>query len=350
LLKRSPNLSKMVPMGKEGKKVGIIGCGKIFPRHVEAINKNSNYDLVGICDIDVGLLQKRNKETNVATFTDYKKMINDCDVDFIVVATPNSQHFEQALYAIENGCDVLLEKPATLDPKQIDILSKKSSFYHQRVYTVLQVRLNSCIKNLKYLIDNKIIGNIRGFGLIQRWQRPQEYFDDWRGQPLIGGGTLHECGIHYLDILCYTLGKPIVVSAKKYNTKHKNVAIEDTLYSTLDFGNFGGNIEITISSEPSNLECSLSIMTDTGYIKLGGKAMNVVEQVSFLTEQKTQEVKAILEKDNFVGTPNSYGSYSGSCPNHPELYKNIEDFDLLETKNVLNLIDQIYNKCSVYYY
>jgi predicted dehydrogenase len=332
------------------KKVGIVGCGKIFIRHYEAIQANDGYELVSICDTDEAVLQKRHSECGANTFINYKEMIDKKDINFVVIATPNSDHFEQAKYAIMNGCDVLIEKPATLDPKQITILKNLSNEYCQRVYAVLQVRLNSCIKNLKYLVDNKIVGNVTGFGLIQRWQRPLQYFDDWRGSPLIGGGTLHECGIHYLDILCHVLGKPEVLSSKQYTTKHKNSSIEDTVYATLDYGKFGGNIEISIAAEPSNIECSLTILTESGYIKLGGKAMNVVEDVQFLTEIKTKQIRSILERGNSVGTPNSYGSYSGSCPNHPNLYKNIDDFDLLKTLNVLELIDEIYAYCNIKYY
>tara|TARA_R100000278_G_scaffold78868_1_gene61123 strand:+ start:91 stop:1098 length:1008 start_codon:yes stop_codon:yes gene_type:complete len=334
----------------KNKKVGIVGCGKIFARHLEAIEANRDYQLIAICDTDETLLSEKSKGMSVTKFTEYKDMVLQTEVDFIVIATPNSQHFEQAMFCIENGCDVLIEKPATIDPKQIDLLISHADKHQQEVYAVLQVRLNSCIQNLKYLIDNNIIGNIRGFGLVQRWQRPPQYFDDWRGIPKVGGGTLHECGIHYLDILCHILGKPSVLSATKYNTKHKKTEIEDTVYATLDYGDFGGNIEVTISSEPKNLECSLSILTDSGFIKIGGKAMNTFEEISFLDKHLESTVKNIISKDNSIGTPNSYGSYAGSCPNHPELYKNIKNFHLIETKNVLQLIDEIYKNCNVQYY
>ncbi len=331
-------------------KVGIIGCGKIFPRHLEAIQQNSNYQLVSVCDNNPEVLNEASLLTGVTPFEDYKEMIDTGDINFVVIATPNSQHFNQALYALENKCDVLIEKPATLNPSLIEILIRKAKRHKQDIYCVLQVRLNSCIQNLKHIIDNGIAGKIRGVSLVQRWQRPREYFDDWRGQPSIGGGILHECGIHYLDILCYLFGKPSVVSAKKYNTKHKNVSIEDTIYSIVDYESFGGTVEVNISSEPTNLECSLSILTDLGYVKLGGKAMNIVEELSFLTDEKTLEIKSIIEKNNIVGAPNSYGKYAGSCPNHPILYKKIKDFTLQETKNVLYFIKDIYDECKTYEY
>ena len=43
----------------KSKKVGIIGCGKIFPRHLEAIQGNPDYELVGVCDVDKELVEKK---------------------------------------------------------------------------------------------------------------------------------------------------------------------------------------------------------------------------------------------------------------------------------------------------
>ena len=329
--------------------VGIIGCGKIFPRHVEAIEKNKDFNLISICDIDRNKLNLAKKNINCDTFTDYKKMISKSNINFVVIATPNSQHFSQAMYCLKNGCDILIEKPATLNPDLIKTILDEAKKNNQKAFCVLQVRLNSCIQNLKYLIDNNIIGNIRGISLIQRWQRPIEYFSDWRGNPNIGGGILHECGIHYLDILCYLFGVPKVRASIKYNTKHKNVEIEDTIYSIIDYGSFGGNIEVNISSEPKNLECSLSILTEKGYIKLGGKAMNEVKELSFEKKEDQAKINEIMKLNNTIGSPNSYGSYSGSCPNHPELYKNIKDFNLKQSQAVLNLISEIYKACGVEY-
>lgn len=332
------------------KKVGIIGCGKIFPRHLEAIGQNSNYELLAVCDTNLNSIRTSKVPSSVKIFRDYKDMIRNKNINFVVVASPNSLHYEQAIYAVQNGCDVLIEKPATLNPRQVEMIIEEALRNSQKAYTVLQVRLNSCVQNLKYLISQNLIGEVRGIGMIQRWQRPEEYFEDWRGDPLVGGGILHECGIHYLDILCYVFGRPEVAAAKKYNTKHKNTDIEDTIYSILDFGTFGGNIEVTISSEPMNIECSLSVMTDKGFIKLGGKAMNIVEEVEFAEKETLKIVKGIMNNSLSVGHPNSYGLYAGSCPNHPELYRNIEKFNLNETIVVLDLIDRIYSKCGVRYY
>ena len=91
-------------------------------------------------------------------------------------------------------------------------------------------------------------------------------------------------------------------------------------------------------------------MTDQGYIKIGGKALNEVKEVKFLSQKLEAQVKSEFDKMTDKIDPNSYGQYAGSCPNHPELYKNLDCFDLNQTYNVLKLIDEIYECCDREYY
>jgi hypothetical protein len=140
-----------------------------------------------------------------------------------------------------------------------------------------------------------------------------------------------------------------VYSSKIYQTKHINVDIEDTIYSLFDFGEFGGTCEVTIAAEPNNLECSLSILGSNGYVKIGGKAMNIVESYNFLSHGHQKEFERIKNKYSIATSPNNYGSYQGSCPNHPFIYQNIEDFKMKETINVISLIDEIYKKSNIKY-
>ena len=329
-------------------KVGIVGCGKIFNRHYEAIQFNENYELVAICDVDVS---KKDQYSNLSVpfYENYHDMIDNEDVNLVVIATPNSLHFDQAMYAITNGCDVLIEKPVGLSSYDCVVLSYEAEKNNQRAYCVLQVRLNPVIRFLKSLVKDKVIGEIRGVSLVQRWQRPNEYFDDWRGTPNVGGGILHECGIHYLDIMCDIFGKPNVKYSTTYNTKHKGRAIEDTVYAILNYGQYGGTLEVNISSEPKNIECTMSVLTDKGYIKLGGKALEKITDYEFSDDNINKLISESIETFTDTKTPNSYVKYSGSCPNHPELYRNIEDFDVLKSYEVLCLIEEIYRRCGKKY-
>ena len=53
-------------------KVGIVGCGAILPRHLEAIEVNSNFKLVAVCDIQKDLVKSIAKKLKVKAYTDFK--------------------------------------------------------------------------------------------------------------------------------------------------------------------------------------------------------------------------------------------------------------------------------------
>jgi len=86
-----------------------------------------------------------------------------------------------------------------------------------------------------------------------------------------------------------------------------------------------------------------------GYLKLGGKALNIIESADFLSHGSQLKFDD-LSKSYYINTePNSYGSYEGSCPNHPFVYQNLEQFKMEETLNVIELIDNVYSKANIKY-
>lgn len=329
------------------RKVAIIGCGAILNRHIDAIKENSDlYELAAVCDIQEKIAESVGKKHNVPVFYNIDDCLSKSNADFYSIMTPNYLHYEQAKKCINLSKDVLIEKPAAMRTKDVEEILKFAKEKNVKAYCVLQVRLNKTVAIIKNCIDQNLLGKIRSVSLVQRWQRPVEYFSGWRAIPELGGGTLHEVGIHYIDIMQYLMGVPKITASKTYNTKHKDVEIEDTIYSILDFGEYGGTLEVTIAAEPQNLECSLSILGSNGYLKLGGKALNMLESYNFLSYGAKKSFEHILQQYDDVQNlePNSYGSYLGSCPNHGDLYKNIENFDLNKSLNSLGIIQEIYKK------
>jgi len=330
-------------------RVGIVGCGKIFKNHLLAIETNQdNYLLTAVCDLDEKVLNSLELDLKIARYTDFDQMLVGMSgkMDLVVIATPNSFHVPQAIEALKSGYDVLIEKPVaftTQEVMQIDMVAKETG--HQ-VHGVLQVRYNPSVILLKKIADSGILGKIRSISLIQRWQRPDSYFADWRGDIKVGGRTLYEVGIHYLDIVSNIFGKPKVLFTKSFKLKHKSVDFEDTVYSIVEFPfATAGTVEVSIAAEPHNLECSLTVIAENGMIKLGGKALNTVEAVEVIhsspESDKLIEEAANINEQSF----NDYGSYKGSSPNHPELYRLLaqgKGITLPDISNTISFIEDIY--------
>ena len=91
-------------MGKKINKVGIIGCGAILRRHIESIELNNNFKLQAVCDIDTLVGSNAASKYKIQGYQHYQKMIQESDINFVVIATPNSVHVEQSLYALEKTC------------------------------------------------------------------------------------------------------------------------------------------------------------------------------------------------------------------------------------------------------
>lgn len=333
------------------RKVGIIGCGMIFDRHIEAILTNPNdFELVAICDIDQKKLAIRSKEYQVPGFNDYKKMLVAMKekMDLVTIATPNNLHFDQTKDALLAGYETITEKPIDFSYKKIEELVRISKETKKKAYAVLQVRYNPTIQLVRKALDAKILGDIRSASLVQRWQRPSTYFDSWRADIKIGGRTLYEVGIHYLDIFQYLLGVPAVVASASFNNKHKYVSFEDTVFAIMKLPQgASAAAEVTVAAEPSNLECSISLLGSEGFIKIGGSALDKIESAAFLTQERTKVWDDLASHSTESIAPNSYGTHAGSCPNHPTLYAEIAEgrgIDLCETVNSVRLIEEIYSK------
>ena len=96
----------------------LIGCGRIAVNHIKAV-VNNKLDMVAVCDIvpeniDI-LFEKTEYVGTPRRFTDYKQMIEELpDLELIAIATESGIHAEIALYCIDHGINVIIEKPMTM--------------------------------------------------------------------------------------------------------------------------------------------------------------------------------------------------------------------------------------------
>ena len=336
-------------MAKVKHRVGIIGCGMIFDRHLEAITTNAEaFELAAICDIDPHKRSHRAAEYDVPGFADYREMLKKMKgkMTLVVIATPNSLHYQEAIDALEAGYDVLVEKPIDFTASRVEEIVAVAKKCGRQAYAVLQVRYNPTVGMVREALAKGLIGDIRSVSLIQRWQRPFSYFESWRADRQIGGRTLYEVGIHYLDIVQLLFGVPTVKASATFNNKHKHVDFEDTVFAIMQFpSRASGSLEVTIASEPSNLECSIAALGSEGYLKIGGRALDQVEKVLFANDLLQKKWQTLAQNYGASVEPNSYGTHAGSCPNHPTLYQEIASgrgIKLEEALNSIRFIEAVY--------
>ena len=98
-------------------RVAVVGINAQGAGHMrDYLNKLPGARLVAICDVDTAVLAKRLEECVKAgvkpeTYIDYRKLLENKDIDAVVLGTPNHQHALQTIWALQAGKDVYVEKP-----------------------------------------------------------------------------------------------------------------------------------------------------------------------------------------------------------------------------------------------
>ncbi len=295
----------------------IIGCGRIAVKHAEEICKLGN--LVAVCDIDptkAAYFAKTYTATAYYNLTDL--LANEKNIDVVSICTPNGLHALQTIECLKANKHVLCEKPMSISTADAHNMIAAAEAAHKRLFIVKSARHNPLVIALKKLIDDNVLGKIFSFTVNCVWNRPTAYFsDEWRGTLALDGGTLYTQFSHYIDIVCWLLGKHSNMSGYRKNVNHTNcIEFEDTGVISLQMKNGAiGTIHYSINAFEKNQEISLNIVAEHTTIKLGGTYMNeIVYQHPVLIN------KDILAE---INTENNYGFYKGSVSNHDKIYENV---------------------------
>jgi len=115
------------------------------------------------------------------------------------------------------------------------------------------------------------------------WQRPQSYYDQdsWRGTLDLDGGALMNQASHYIDLLEWLVG-PVDTLTASIATLGRNIEAEDTAAMHLQWKNGAlGTMAVTMLTYPKNLEGSITILGETGTVKIGGPAVNKIDYWCF---------------------------------------------------------------------
>lgn len=282
-------------------KLGIIGCGRIFDKHLKALNSKKNklnIDLVSVCDTDKNKLNKVNN-IKIKKYNNFKDFFdNSSNLDLVTICTPSGLHYEHCLQAANKNLNVLVEKPITLIFKQSKRLSDIFNKKKLKLFVVKQNRFNKTLIVLKEIIKKKLLGKIYLANFNVFWHRPQKYFDQdkWKGSKILDGGTIYNQASHHIDIINWLFGKTKKVSCI-LSTLGRKIQTEDTAIINLETVN-GPLIStnVTILSYKKNYECYLNIIAEKGNIKIGGPALN---QFNYFDVDNLIKIKKIFNKFNY---------------------------------------------------
>ncbi len=299
-------------------KIGLIGCGRISKNHLDAVSQIPEAEFVAVCDTTLAKAQSVAEERGITKiYTDHNEMLANEKLDLVSICTPSGMHPEHGVDVANRGVHVLTEKPMSINIAAADRLIKACDDNHVRLFVVKQNRLNSTMQLLKRAVDKNRFGRIYMAQANVFWQRPQAYYDQekWRGTWEFDGGAYMNQASHYVDAMYWLLGNVDSVSAFTA-TMARNIEAEDTGSAILHFRNgIIASINVTMLTYPKNFEGSITIIGEKGTVKVGGVAVNKIEQWEF--EEYDDDDRLALGS-NYI-PPNIYGF------GHNPYYRNVID-------------------------
>jgi predicted dehydrogenase len=242
-------------------KMAILGCGGMSGEHAKRYKKNSDVEIVALCDVKEEIVQgyiDRNLSdypTTPQIFTDFEAMLNEVKPDAVTIVTPHTMHFEHGLKAVQHGVHVFMEKPMVTDSNDAKTLKKAVD----EAGVLLVVGYNTpCTPSFRWLreqIRNNTFGKLE---TITGWQTQgwmKGTTGSWRQNPaLSGGGQMYDSGAHMFNSLVWSVESPI-----------------DAVFAFTD--NLGAPVDIngTVNVKFSN--GTLAVMTIAGNCPAGGAGM-----------------------------------------------------------------------------
>jgi len=302
-------------MSAQAFRIGLVGCGRISKNHFDALARVDGLALSAVCDTDVIRAERAGVEHGVPWFRTLDEMLRSDVCEVVTICTPSGLHSAHGVAAAKAGKHVVTEKPMAISLAQADELVKACDDAGVQLFVVKQNRLNPPIQLLKRAIDKGRFGRIYMANVTVRWQRPQEYYDaePWRGTWEFDGGAIMNQASHYVDLIQWLVG-PVESVLAKTATQARRIEAEDSGVGVLKFRSGAlGVVEVNVLTYPKNLEGSITILGETGTVKIGGTAVNRVEHWTFAHYDDDDK---LIESAN-TNPPNVYGF------GHEGYYRNV---------------------------
>ena len=231
-----------IPSASEEIRVGVVGFRGRGRNHISCLGNLENVRIAGLCDVDEGVLMGeankwKEKGQEVEAHKDIRNLLDSKQIDVIAIATPNHWHSLAAIWAIQAGKDVYLEKPVSHNVWEGRQVVKAARAHNKIVQTGTQSRSSHSLKECFAWLKEGNLGKIKlARGLcykprpsIGKVDGPQPIpegvdYDLWCGPapmaPLMrknlhydwhwdwdtGNGDLGNQGIHQMDIARWALG------------------------------------------------------------------------------------------------------------------------------------------------
>lgn len=150
------------------KRVALIGTGWYGKSDLFRLMQVAPVEVVGLCDVDahelkqaVTMVNERQQQKNLASFSDYRKLLKETKPDIVLIGTPDHWHALQAIDAIKSGASVYLQKPVSRDVIEGEAILAAARKYKSVVQVGTQRRSTPYLVDAKQkIVDAGLLGKV----------------------------------------------------------------------------------------------------------------------------------------------------------------------------------------------
>jgi len=283
----------------------VLGYGHIGKRHVAWIHQHPAATLAAIVEPDVQLASEIRINLQVPCFTSLDNLFaSEFSVDVICVCVPNYLHAPLTIFALQNRCHVLCEKPLALTAAEAQAMQQAAELRGKFIFCVVQNRYSKSARWMKDLISQNVLGQVYQVQVTCFWNRDARYYagSSWRGKLITDGGPLFTQFSHFVDTLYWWLGELEPVQAQFFNFNHGPITeFEDTGEVWLkSVTGVRVSLHYSTAAYEHNLESSIIILAEKGSIKISGQYL---EQV---TACNPASLRLAFPEQSIANSPNNH--------------------------------------------
>lgn len=209
-------------------KIGVLGLGFMGATHLKALSQLPKAELAAVSDGDerrlggdlsqvqgnIGGPGARMDFSRVARYTDWRKAVEDPNVEAVDICLPTNLHAAAAIAALRAGKHVLVEKPMALDEASVDDMLEAARHSDRILMTAQVLRFFPVYKVMAELVKSGQLGAARAATFRRRCAAPE--WSGWLADKSASGGGVFDLLIHDVDMCLHVFGPPEAVSAVGY--------------------------------------------------------------------------------------------------------------------------------------